>query len=628
MGSNPITPTISFFRPPLRKRAPRPFARTRGKPVSPFVPTLLATFLAAASLEAFTLDDIHFWSGTGPNRAAVVLDWNDGSLSLAWGVRWKGDAPSLADALLAIDREDPRLSLFTESAADGLRLLAAGYDTADSATQFRFTRQDGAVVAESSDSAARVAGGGGAWRHLPLVSSPSERGGAAQPPGGTFRAVLKAEAGDDTLSGTALEDGSWHVLQFVPEGQTPPSPEGQTPASPAAPVAAESPYAFEVVAATFETDRSFNKWFHADTVLGAPARIVPASSYSPAGPVSPVNPAPATNQIVSLVHGYDEDLEVYIPGSITVRFDHPVVDDPLNPYGMDFIVFGNALQVLVGYYTATDNPETVVVKTDQIIAEPGLVEVSQDGQTWFAYTDGPYADDWPPTLGAVYDPENPDASIFDGNVWWGAATDATRPLDPALSAAMFKGQTLAHIVRLYEGSAGGTAFDIGGFNLPADARGRKWIQYVRVTSLTTTEDADWTEVDAFADVSPATPYELWSRAHYGVEARLAGAADRDAVAPNGRTNLENAMLGLAPNEASRAAVRIDGFRMAEGRAEIAVAAPSPIFDMVRVAVSPTPDGAGTAVLPVYEGVDGEGRQRFSVPVDSNSDAAFFKLRLE
>ena len=606
MGSNPITPTISFFQGSLWKRASRPFkARTRGRPVSLLIPTLLATFLTSASLDAFTLNDIHFWSGTGPNRAAVVLDWNDGSLSLAWGVRWKGDAPSLADALLAIDREDPRLSLFTEGAADGLRLLAAGYDTDDSAAQFRFLRQDGAVVAESSDPTTRIAGGGGFWRHFVANA------GAFAP------SALIAGIG---LSGTVLEDASWHVLQFVPEGQT--------PASPAALVAAESPYAFEVVAATFETDRDFNKWFHADTVLGAPTRIVPASSYSPAGPVSPVNPPPATNQIVSLVHGYDEDLEVDIPGSITVRFDHPVVDDPLNPYGMDFIVFGNALQVLVGYYTATDNPETVVVKTDQIIAEPGLVEVSQNGQTWFSYTDGPYADDWPPTLGAVYDPENPDASIFDGNVWWGATTNPTRPLDPTLTAAMFKGQTLAHIVSLYEGSAGGTAFDIGGFNLPADARGRKWIQYVRVTSLTTTEDADWTEVDAFADVSPATPYELWSRVHYGVEARLAGAADRDVVAPNGRTNLENAMLGLAPNESSGAAVRIDGFRMAEGRAEIAVAAPSPVFDMVRVAVSPTPDGAGTAVLPVYEGVDGEGRQRFSVPVDSDSNAAFFKLRLE
>ncbi len=606
MGSNPITPTISFFQYPLWKRASRPFkARSRGKPVLLFISILLATFLTAVSLEAFTLDDIHFWSGTGPNRAAVVLDWNDGSLSLAWGVRWQGDAPSLADALLAIDHEDPRLSLFTESAAAGLRLLAAGYDTADSATQFRFLRQNGAVVAESSDLAARVAGGGGFWRHL------AANVGAFAP------GALAAGTG---LSATVLGDGSWHVLQFVPEGQT--------PASPAAPGAAESPYAFEVVAATFETDRNFNKWFHADTVLGAPARIVPASSYSPAGPVSPVNPPPATNQIVSLVHGYDEDLEIDIPGSITVRFDHPVVDDPLNPYGMDFIVFGNALQVLVGYYTATDNPETVVVKTDQIIAEPGLVEVSQDGQTWFAYTGGPYADDWAPTLGAIYDPENPDASIFNGNAWWGAATDATRPLDPALTAARFKGQTLASIVRLYEGSAGGTAFDIGGFNLPADARGRKWIQYVRVTSLTTMEDADWTEVDAFADVSPAPPYELWSRAHYGVEARLAGAAERDVVAPNGRTNLENAMLGLAPNEASGAAVRIAGFRLAKGRAEIAVAAPSPVFDMVRVSVSATPDGDGTAVLPVYEGVDGEGHQRFSMPVGSDSDAAFFKLRLE
>ena len=254
--------------------------------------------------------------------------------------------------------------------------------------------------------------------------------------------------------------------------------------------------------------------------------------------------------------------------------------------------------------------------------------MSQDGRTWFAYPDGPYADHWAPTLGAVYDPEHPDTSIFAANRWWGAATQPTQPLDPALSPASFRGQTLARVALLYEGSAGGTAFDIGGFPLPRDAHGRKWIQYVRVTSLTTAADADWTEVDAFADVAPASPYELWRRAHFDVDARLSGAADPDAIAPNGRTNRENAFLGLAPDEVSAAAVRIDGFRVAEDRVEIAVDAPAPAFDMVRVAVSPTPDGDGTSALPIYEGVDGEGRQLFSLPLSGDADAAFFKLRLE
>jgi hypothetical protein len=42
-------------------------------------------------------DDIEFWSGSGTNRAALVLQWNDGlrPVSLAWGYRWNGEASGL-----------------------------------------------------------------------------------------------------------------------------------------------------------------------------------------------------------------------------------------------------------------------------------------------------------------------------------------------------------------------------------------------------------------------------------------------------------------------------------------------------------------------------------------------------
>jgi len=52
---------------------------------------------------AFTFDDIEYWVGTGSNRAALVIDWNDGKnhQSLAWGYRWDGTAYG-ADMLMAI----------------------------------------------------------------------------------------------------------------------------------------------------------------------------------------------------------------------------------------------------------------------------------------------------------------------------------------------------------------------------------------------------------------------------------------------------------------------------------------------------------------------------------------------
>ncbi|XHC26736.1 hypothetical protein ABWH91_05285 [Phycisphaerales bacterium ac7] len=51
-------------------------------------------------------------------------------------------------------------------------------------------------------------------------------------------------------------------------------------------------------------------------------------------------------------------------GSITLGFDEPIADDPLNPYGLDLIVFGNAL------WTGGD--------PSRRFAEAGIVEVSCD----------------------------------------------------------------------------------------------------------------------------------------------------------------------------------------------------------------------------------------------------------
>lgn len=57
-------------------------------------------------------DNIQYWAGSGTNRAALVLQWNDGlsPVSLAWGYRWDGEATGI-DMLRAIagqtDVKDP-----------------------------------------------------------------------------------------------------------------------------------------------------------------------------------------------------------------------------------------------------------------------------------------------------------------------------------------------------------------------------------------------------------------------------------------------------------------------------------------------------------------------------------------
>ncbi|MGB8166365.1 MAG: hypothetical protein WCF18_02670 [Chthoniobacteraceae bacterium] len=80
--------------------------------------TLLATGAAAAATVA-SFDDITYWVGTGPNRAALIIDWNDNlpaggasGESLAWGFRWSaGASPTGIDMIRAIADADPRLQL-------------------------------------------------------------------------------------------------------------------------------------------------------------------------------------------------------------------------------------------------------------------------------------------------------------------------------------------------------------------------------------------------------------------------------------------------------------------------------------------------------------------------------------
>ncbi|MBN1341625.1 MAG: hypothetical protein JXQ73_03045 [Phycisphaerae bacterium] len=193
-------------------------------------------------------------------------------------------------------------------------------------------------------------------------------------------------------------------------------------------------------------------------------------------------------------------------GQLTLAFDHPVVDNPANPYGVDFIVFGNSFQTVQGGGKWWNGDPTGTCLGSGFNAEPGRVSVAQDPNgPWYTFSPGPYADTFAPTIGRSYveDPNDADPNVGVWNEWWGAPMDPTKPLDPNdpnYSAAGFSGMSVAQVAQAYAGSAGGTGFDLS-------AVGLSWIQYVRI------EDVDpnifaTTEIDAVADVAAVYSLEV------------------------------------------------------------------------------------------------------------------------
>lgn len=169
----------------------------------------------------------------------------------------------------------------------------------------------------------------------------------------------------------------------------------------------------------------------------------------------------------------DDLVSIGAGGSLVVMFDHPVENDPLNPFGLDLIVFGNAGFMDNNWPNGT---------AGGIMREPGKIAVSQDGSNWYEIA-GVFADDLFPTQAYTNtsSPYGRDGSIL---------SDFTKPVDPGIA---WQGKPYNELLAMYDGSGGGTGVDIESSGLP-------WIQYVKVYQNI---DDDWsTEIDAFADVTP------------------------------------------------------------------------------------------------------------------------------
>ena len=231
------------------------------------------------------------------------------------------------------------------------------------------------------------------------------------------------------------------------------------------PTRADSPFASEVISYAAGTGATAG-FTNALAALGSPERFS-GEGLIP-GCVTPFQPAWRPNELVSLGVG----------GSLTVRFDHDVADDPRNPFGIDLLVFGNA------FFTDAGSGAGVV---GGLMSEGGTISVSLDGASWTTVP-ALEADGLFPTLGYL------DASPY-ATVPGSVETDFLRPVNPAHSMGTLVALDYASLVAMYDGSGGGAGIDLAALGLRA-------IRYVRIDGPASAGFSP--EIDAFADVAPAS----------------------------------------------------------------------------------------------------------------------------
>ena len=178
------------------------------------------------------------------------------------------------------------------------------------------------------------------------------------------------------------------------------------------------------------------------TALGSPERFTGELAGFP-GVVSIFNSPFGTDEIVSIGEG----------GQLTLAFDQPITNDASHPFGVDFIIFGNA------FFSDAGWPKGRIGDPPILAAEgPMRVSVSRDGVDYTSL--GDVMEGLFPTQGYL------DAGPYDvnpGNV----PTNFTRPVDPMLSLEDFAGLRFSQVLELYQGSGGGIPIDIAASGLAA-----------------------------------------------------------------------------------------------------------------------------------------------------------------
>ncbi len=505
---------------------------------------------------ALNLDDIQFWTGTGTNRAVMLIEWKAPEVfnstevmspiihkTLAWGYRWNGES-NASEMFNAIVANDPQLfGVLSPDTGYGSMIMGLGYDLnnnkifginteTDTWAYSYYSNSDiidgiatadyaDADIAQTLDSVDLYWGGvnGPSWE---LWHEKDNQGGffempqtgdapywipddPSQPWSGTHGEWTYASMG---IGGTFIYDGSWIAFTVSAGGldyMNPTAPgtvayyeHKSAPHNAVPALTGTSPYPLELTD-SHEPFGSSALYADPNAILGEPTTIAQNMAFfgMPAEPfhIKLVDPAynvdlDGNKVIVTLDKKTDDGVTSY--GSVTVKFDHPVKDDPANPYGIDFQVFGNTMYTGSGFVSDTADMRSYQL-TGGAFEEPLVVSVSPDGINWYTYKNGPYADSVFPTHAFTWDD-----NLFDttGNGWTKKKMDFTKPVNPVFSDILGNVENNisgVNAIKLYAGSGGGTGYDLveSGFDA---------IQYVRIEA---TDDFYGGELDALSDVRPA-----------------------------------------------------------------------------------------------------------------------------
>ena len=222
----------------------------------------------------------------------------------------------------------------------------------------------------------------------------------------------------------------------------------------------------------FATDWSTGAGYtNKDAIVGPPARETPGKW---GGPITPFSPPYLIGQILSIGEG----------GEVTLKFGKPIRDESINPFGLDFLVFGGS------GFTITNGDFGGGGITDGTLFGQAdgetRVSVSADGDAWF-----------------VLDPKR--APAFDAYHPTDGSGDFGLPVNPALAKGDFAAGGWAMFTELYDGSGGGTGYDLG---WAVDAAGKPvalgQVRFVRLEVL-----SGKAEIDAVSDVRPRTDNLDW-----------------------------------------------------------------------------------------------------------------------